>query len=127
MGLKDYIALSYLGDGGIPQQLLADRLHLDENNLVLLLNGMEQAELIARRRDPDDRRRHIVEITPRGRKALDRAERGMAGLEEEILGSLSQADRATLKHLVLRILGTDGAAPQKSELSAVPSKEDRRR
>lgn len=112
MGLKEYIALSYLQDGGIPQQLLADRLHLDENNLVLLLNAMEEAELIARRRDPGDRRRHIVEITPRGRKALDRAERGMAALEEELLAALSPSERATLKRLVLQILESQTAARQ---------------
>ena len=112
MGLKEYIALSYLQDGGIAQQLLADRLHLDENNLVLLLNALEEAELIARRRDPGDRRRHIVEITPRGRKALDRAERGMAGLEEELLGALSPSERATLKRLVLQVLESQTAARQ---------------
>lgn len=126
MGLKDYIALANLRDGGIPQQVLADRLHLDENNLVLLLNGLEQGELISRRRDPDDRRRHIVEITLRGRKSLERAERGMAGLEEELLGALSAADRATLKRLVLRILDGEASASKRSELVAARPKDDRR-
>jgi DNA-binding MarR family transcriptional regulator len=110
MGLKDFMALANLRERGVAQRTLAERLHMDENNLVLLLNGLEAAELIARRRDPDDRRRHIVEITPRGRKALERGERGMAGLEEELLGALSASERATLKHLVRRILDSQAAA-----------------
>jgi hypothetical protein len=60
-------------------------------------NGLEEGKLISRRRNPDDRRRHIVEVTNKGRKALERAERGIAGLEQGLLGSLSQSGRLTLK------------------------------
>lgn len=104
MRLKEYSALSYLREGGVPQQTLAEGLHLDENNLVLLLNELEENELAARHRDPDERRRHIVEITPRGRRALERAERGMESVEDEVLGSLSATERATLKPLVRQAL-----------------------
>jgi MarR family transcriptional regulator, temperature-dependent positive regulator of motility len=125
-GLKEYLALANLRDGAIPQQVLADRLHMDENNLVLLLNGLEEGELISRRRDPDDRRRHIVEVTNKGRKALERAERGMAGLEHDLLGSLSQSDRLTLKRLVLRILDGQASGSREAELTAARSRDDRR-
>jgi MarR family transcriptional regulator, temperature-dependent positive regulator of motility len=109
MGLKEYMTLTMLGDG-VPQQSLAESLHMDENNLVLLLNSLEGAGLISRRRDPDDRRRHIVELTPRGRKALERAGRGMSSLEDRLLGALSPADRAALKRLVVRVLERSGEA-----------------
>jgi DNA-binding MarR family transcriptional regulator len=115
LSLKDYLALTYLDDRGVPQQRLADTLGMDENNLVLLLNGLEDAGSIARRRDPDDRRRHIVEITPRGKKVLDRAERGMAKLEEDLLSGLSAAEGATLKQLVRRVLETQAAATKHHE------------
>src|SRR5438270_12967756 len=82
INVKDYMALTNLDDRGVPQQRLAEGLHMDENNLVLLLNGLEEAGSIARRRDPDDRRRHIDEITPNGKKVRDRAERGRAKPEE---------------------------------------------
>jgi DNA-binding MarR family transcriptional regulator len=112
MSLKDYIALAKLDDRGVPQQRLADSLGMDENNLVLLLNGLEAAGTISRRRDPGDRRRHIVEITPRGKKVLERAERGMVAVEENLLHDLSQAERATLKQLVRRILESQAAAKE---------------
>lgn len=108
MSLKHYSALVNLRDGALPQIKLAQTLHVDENMLVLLLNELEQEELIARRRDPTDRRRHIVEITGRGRRALERGEKGMETLEEEILGSLTPSERATLRRLLDRVLA---AAP----------------
>ena len=115
INVKDYMALSNLDDRGVPQQRLAEGLHMDENNLVLLLNGLEEAGSIARRRDPDDRRRHIVEITPHGKKVLERADRGMAKLEEDLLAGLSAAERATLKQLVVRVLHNQAASARQPE------------
>src|SRR6202035_5414082 len=103
VGIKDYLALTYLDDLGVPQQRLAERLGMDENNLVLLLNGLEAPGSIARRRDPDDRRRHIVEITPRGKKVLERAERGMDKLWQELLWALSPSEHATIKQFLRAI------------------------
>jgi DNA-binding MarR family transcriptional regulator len=48
---------------------------MDANNVVLLLNELEDRGHIARRRDPTDRGRHRVELTPAGRRALMGAER----------------------------------------------------
>jgi MarR family transcriptional regulator, lower aerobic nicotinate degradation pathway regulator len=115
ISVKEYMALSNLDERGVPQARLAESLHMDENNLVLLLNGLEEAGSIARRRDPDDRRRHIVEITPGGKKVLERAERGMAKLEEELLAALSPSERAKLKQLVRRVLESQAASAKQPE------------
>jgi len=103
MTLKEYMALTNLRDQkGVTQQALADALHLDPNNTVLLLNVLESSRLAERRRDSSDRRRHIVELTPAGRKALERADRALESVEDEVLGSLSHAERETLHGLLLR-------------------------
>jgi DNA-binding MarR family transcriptional regulator len=115
INVKDYMALTNLDDRGVPQQRLAESLHMDENNLVLLLNGLEEAGSIARRRDPDDRRRHIVEITPRGKKVLERADRGMEKLEEDLLAGLSPSERATLKQLIVRVLQNQAQSARQPE------------
>jgi DNA-binding MarR family transcriptional regulator len=115
INVKEYMALTNLDERGVPQQRLAESLHMDENNLVLLLNGLEEAGSIARRRDPDDRRRHIVEITPGGKKVLERAERGMAKLEEELLAALSPSEQASLKELVRRVLESQAASAKQPE------------
>ena len=52
VSLKEYSALSNLRYfPNLTQQALADTLHLDPNNLVLLLNALESDNLVERRRD----------------------------------------------------------------------------
>jgi DNA-binding MarR family transcriptional regulator len=105
MRLKQFVALNYLHHmPGVGQRQLGDLLMLDANNCVLLLNDIEAAGWAERRRDPDDRRRHIVEITDSGREALFRAEIALDGLEDEVLGALSPDERETLRDLLGRVI-----------------------
>ena len=104
--LKQFIALDYLREqGGTTQQQLGETLHLDRNNCVILLNDLEDDGYVARRRDPTDRRRHLVEMTPAGRKALERAEVKLETLEDQVIGDLSDEERATLRDLLAKALG----------------------
>ena len=102
--LKEYVTLSHLRDGARAQSELCAAMHMDANNCVLLLNDLEDAEFVERKRDPADRRRHIVQMTPAGKKALARAERAMEGLEGEVLGALSPDEREVLRGLLARAL-----------------------
>ena len=110
MRLRWYVALSFLNDhDGASQQALGEALCVDANNLVLLLNELEAAEYAERRRDPLDRRRHLVHLTATGRRALDHAERAQESVESEVLAALDPDERATLRDLLARAL--DGAGP----------------
>jgi DNA-binding MarR family transcriptional regulator len=104
--LKQFIALDYLRElGGTTQQQLGETLHLDKNNCVILLNDLEEDGYVERRRDPRDRRRHLVEMTPVGEKALERAEAKLETLEDEVIGELNSEERATLRALLAKALG----------------------
>ena len=110
MSLKEYMALNNLRDqNNVTQQALGDSLHLDANNCVLLLNALEAGHLAERRRDRTDRRRHIVELTPAGRLAVERADRALESVEDDVLGALSADERAILHRLLLRALETESA------------------
>jgi len=105
MHLRLLMTLSYLRDhDGSPQQELADVLCMDANNVVLLLNELEDLGHIARRRDPGDRRRHLVDLTASGRQALTRAERAQESIEDDVLQALDAQERATLWQLLTRAL-----------------------
>ena len=105
MRLKQLIALDHLRDTeSCLQQGLGQMLMLDPNNCVLLLNELDERDYVERRRDPQDRRRHIVEITAAGLAALEEAERKLETLEDEVLGNLSQAERVQLHDLLARAL-----------------------
>jgi DNA-binding MarR family transcriptional regulator len=109
MKLKAYAGLSQLRNGPLPQQQLCFAMHLDPNNLVLLLNEMESAGHVRRMRDPADRRRHIVEITDDGRKALAASDAALNTVEDEVLGPLDASERETLRTLLSRALMSDPA------------------
>lgn len=105
MGLRPrhFIALSVLRDSnGSSQQALAKTLQMDGTNIVGLLNDLEADNLIERRRSPQDRRRHIVELTDVGRKKLAKAEFALAAIEDEVLTNLDEDEREQLYVLLQR-------------------------
>jgi DNA-binding MarR family transcriptional regulator len=105
MRFKPYMTLGYIRDHpGTTQQELESSLFMDANSVVLILNELEAAQFSVRRRDPNDRRRHIVEITASGRRALERADRARDSLEDEVLRNLSADERKTLRSLLERVL-----------------------
>ncbi|MET8145547.1 MarR family winged helix-turn-helix transcriptional regulator [Sphaerisporangium sp. NPDC005288] len=98
---RHLVALTVLrAQGGCSQQSLAATLEMDGTNIVGLLNELETGDLIARRRSPEDRRRHIVELTPAGTDLLCQAECAMAAAEDEVFGALDQAERESLYALL---------------------------
>src|SRR3989441_7494601 len=105
MRFKPYLTLGYIRDHpGVTQQELESALFMDANSVVLILNETEAAQFSVRRRDPNDRRRHIVELSPAGRRALERADKARESLEDEVLKDLSPDERNTLRRLLERLL-----------------------
>src|SRR6202521_3707032 len=105
MRLKQFMLLGFVRDhGGVSQQELEAALLIDANGVVLLLNELETAGWSVRKRDPHDRRRHLVELTEAGRVAVERAEKGRDSLEDEVLADFSAEERATLQKLLPRVL-----------------------
>jgi DNA-binding MarR family transcriptional regulator len=104
---RHVIALKLLSEHGpANQQGLADALSLDPSNVVGLLNELEERELITRRRDRADRRRHIVELAPQGADELRLAYARSSLIEDDLLSTLSAQERTTLYHLLTRAVGT---------------------
>lgn len=105
MRIRELGALAYLRDHQLASQhALSRALSIDANNCVLLLNDLEALHYVERRRDPSDRRRHLVELTTKGRAALERAELAQGSVEDEILGALSAEERTVLQRLLSRAL-----------------------
>jgi DNA-binding MarR family transcriptional regulator len=100
---RHLVALTVLRNrGDCTQQALAVTLEMDGTNVVGLLNELEAENLIERRRSPEDRRRHVVELTDTGAEQLAKAEVALAAIEDEVLGALDENQRATLYNLLLQ-------------------------
>jgi MarR family transcriptional regulator, lower aerobic nicotinate degradation pathway regulator len=87
------------------QAVIADALGYDRSQVVRLLDELEERRLVVRKRDPDDRRRHLVKLTADGARALANLREVVARLEDGFLAPLDAQDRATLHRLLLRLAG----------------------
>ncbi len=105
IGLKPrhLAVLTELRETPLTQQALGEATQTDPTKLVGLLNDLERWSLIVRRRDPDDRRRHIVEISPCGRERLADVDRLVAVSDDRIVASLDPDQRAMLLQLLGQI------------------------
>jgi DNA-binding MarR family transcriptional regulator len=99
-----YSVLAILAEGArVTQATIADALDLDPSRLVTLLDALEDRRLIARQRDVQDRRRHVVSITDGGRRELEHLRSIARELDDEFLAPLAPEDRDTFHELLVRL------------------------
>src|SRR5436189_31343 len=112
-------ALIELRDSGeLTQQTLCGQLHLDPTNLVAILNELEQRGYAKRRRDPADRRRHLVEVSKKGIAVIEKVSEVMDGVEDDLLDGLEPAEREQLEGLLTSIWERSGGYEAWTQVSA---------
>jgi len=88
------------------QGAIADALGYDHGQLVKLMDELEERDLVERKRDPNDRRRHLVKLTPEGRKTVKRLRSLSRQIEDDFLTPLDDGERAALHALLRRLAET---------------------
>ena len=102
--------LTALGDfGPLSQQQLADSLDFDKSHLVGRIDVLEERNLVTRTRDPDDRRRHRVALTSKGRTVLKRLLPVAKESQKGFLDALTAGEQKTLISLLRRVLSANDA------------------
>ena len=117
-------ALIELRDRGqLTQQSLCGQLHLDPTNLVTILNELEERGYATRRRDPEDRRRHLVEVSKKGIAVVEKVSEVMDGVEEELLAGLDPSERRKLEGILTSIWERSGGYEAWSQVADEPEEE----
>jgi DNA-binding MarR family transcriptional regulator len=109
LGLTDaqfniLMLLKYQSESGrINQTQLGQMLLVNRSNVTGLVDRMEQAGWVERTAESGDRRVKMVQLTPSGRKLLERAEKAYYLRVDEIMGGLSANEVRQLCRLLERI------------------------
>jgi DNA-binding MarR family transcriptional regulator len=94
---QQYLILLILdARGGASQQELCTAARIDSGNMVELLDGLEALRYAQRARDPHDRRRYVVTITPAGRSALADLRQAVGEYNEHVLSPLTGREQRQL-------------------------------
>lgn len=113
------------------QRELAEAVDIQGATLTHHLNGMEADGLLTRRRDPGNRRVHLVELTPAGDQLFHRLRAAAVAHDQRLRTGLNQDDIARLAELLARMHDnvtadaaneTAGPAPAPQQWCAAPDR-----
>ena len=85
------------------QRELADAVGIREATLTHHLNAMDAQGLVTRRRDPANRRVHLVELTEAGEALFLRLRDAAVAFDQRLRRGLTDRDTADLEGLLLRL------------------------
>ena len=112
------------------QRELAQAVGVREATLTHHLNAMDSRGLITRRRDPEKRRMHVVELTEAGEAAFLRLREAATTFDSRLRGGLSSAELDQLGELLGRLAANVGGAEEGTApwagLVEEPAKQPRR-
>jgi DNA-binding MarR family transcriptional regulator len=85
------------------QRELGQVMGVDPSVLVTLLNPLEADGHVSRQRDPADRRRHVVVLSPAGATQLAAAAAAQRAAEDALFAGLDGDQREQLRRLLLAL------------------------
>ena len=91
------------GDRWRTQQDLARAVGIEGPTLTRHLDGLEEAGLVARRRDPADRRAVQVELTPAGEKLHGQLLHSVVAFDRRLTSGLSDAELDRMRRTLARL------------------------
>ena len=101
-----HVLATLAADGSLSQQDVSRRLGIDPNVLVGVLDELERKGLAERRRNPADRRRHLIAVTPDGQTVLRDGFARLGAADAEFVAGVPAAELDALRAVAARLLAT---------------------
>jgi DNA-binding MarR family transcriptional regulator len=104
---REFLLLRFVAaDEGRSQQALAERLGIPASRMVALVDHLEEAGMVERRPDPEDRRVRGLHLTRKGRGALERASKIAIDYETRLCAGINREERELLIDLLQKLQAT---------------------
>ncbi len=109
--------------GGFSQRALADALHVSPATIAVSLKSLVRSGYVEKQEDPEDGRRNLISITPKGRAVVEicfhvfqTVDQAMfAGFSREEVDTLSRLHRKMLDNLHDRFPRREGCPPLRKD------------
>lgn len=86
------------------QQYLSDFLNFDKVSMVRMLDYLVDKKMIVRTVNPNDRREHIIELTPKAKKIMPEIHKGIAEMNATAFKGVNKQDREVFYSCMTTIL-----------------------
>ena len=104
IGPREFLLMRFVAASeGQSQQALAERLDLPASRMVALVDHLEEAGLVERRPNAEDRRIRELHLTRKGRGALERAGKIAIEHETSLCAGINRKEREQLIDLLQKL------------------------
>ena len=93
----------------LSQRELARALHLSPATVAVSLKNLEGKGYLSRTADAGDQRRNLVQLTDKGRDAVEKGSEAFLAVEEQMLSDFSEEEKEQLTGFFIRMLKNLGA------------------
>jgi MarR family transcriptional regulator for hemolysin len=88
---------------GVSQREVAEAAGIQGATLTHHLNSMEEEGWVTRRRDPSNRRVHVLELTEEGEAVFKRLAKAAIGFDRRLRAGISDSDLATAREVFAKL------------------------
>lgn len=100
---QDMVLLRLWSEDGLSPTELANRLKVEPATVSRVLNRMEKAELVTRKRNPEDARSFKVYLTNRGSSLQEPVSSRWKQIEAQMLEGLTHDEQVTLRRSLSKV------------------------
>jgi DNA-binding MarR family transcriptional regulator len=104
IAFKHYYYLRALFEtNGISQMELSERVGVDPTTVVTVVDTLARQKIVERRKDPDDRRKALIYLTPKGKSLRRPLRAAIDAVQGEAMRGISAADMNCFRRVAARM------------------------